>query len=101
MSVLAVKEQLKCSTEFSGHKQATISNGNSNSLTQKIKYRSLPKVSTIKNRKEKISNIRHQLNSGTYDIKTRLDVATDRLIENLITEEMKEDESKDTKQFLQ
>jgi len=58
-------------------------------------------VSTIKNRKEKISNIRHQLNSGTYDIKTRLDVATDRLIENLITEEMKEDESKDTKQFLQ
>ena len=43
------------------------------------KIRLLPSV-----RKEKILKVRQQLAEGTYDIDRRLDVALDRLLEDLI-----------------
>ena len=88
MSVLTAKEKIQCSSEFSEHTQATISNGHSNSLTQTITSRLLPKVSSAtQNRNEKILNIRLQLDAGIYDVNKRFKVAIDRLIESLISKE--------------
>ena len=42
------------------------------------KIASLPEV-----RQEKILNVRQQLNEGRYDLKERLDVAIDRVLEQL------------------
>jgi hypothetical protein len=42
------------------------------------KIASLPEV-----RQEKILNVRQQLNEGKYDLKERLDVAIDRVLEQL------------------
>ena len=100
MSASSVNEQILYPTVVSEHVQATISNGYCNSLKQEITSRLLPTASTTRNHKGKYLNIRRQLNAGTYDIQKSLDVATDRLIENLITEKLEKDEVKDTKQSL-
>lgn len=101
MPVLTFKEQLKGSSEISTYSQITRPNLHGEIIRQRITSRLLPKVSSAtQNRTEKILNIRHQLEAGTYDIKKHLDMATDKLIENLITEELEEDEIKDTKQSL-
>jgi hypothetical protein len=55
------------------------------------KFASLPKA-----RREKILAVRYQLDAGKYSIDERLNVATDILIENLLTKEMKENEVKST-----
>ena len=100
MSVLTVTEQLKGSSGISTSSQITRSTLQGEIIRQRITSRLLTKVSTKQNRKEKILNIRRQLDAGKYDIKKHLDMAADRLIENLITEKLEEDEFKDTKQSL-
>ena len=88
MSVLTVNEQSEGSTETSRYSRNTRTNLQGEKLRQRITSRLLPKASSTQNRKGKIFNIRHQLDAGTYDIRWRLDVATDKLIENLLTEEL-------------
>jgi len=102
MPSLTINEQLKDSTETSIYSQIIRPNLQGEQIRQRVTSRLLPKVSSItQNHKEKILHIRQQLEAGTYDVRMHLDVATDRLIENLITEEMEEDEFKDRKQSLQ
>jgi hypothetical protein len=43
------------------------------------KIASLPEV-----RKEKVLNVRHQLTEGQYDINKRLDIALDKVLEDLV-----------------
>ena len=101
MSIITVDEQSKGSTEASTYERTTRQNLQGEKLRQRITSRLLPMVSSsAENRNEKILNVRHQLEAGTYDIQMHLDVATDRLIENLITEEIEEDEIKNAKQSL-
>jgi len=62
-----------------------------------IAARLLEKIALLpKARREKILAVRRQLDAGKYSIDERLNVATDRLIENLLTKEMKENEVKST-----
>ena len=101
MSALTVMEQTKDFAEASTYVRTTRPNLQGVKLRQRITSRLLSKVSSsAQSRKEKILNVRHQLEAGTYDIQMHLDVATDRLIENLITEEIEEDEIKNAKQSL-
>ena len=101
MSALTVMEQTKDSAEASTYVRTTRPNLQGEKLRQRITSRLLPKLSSsVQSRNEKILNVRHQLEAGTYDIKMHLDVATDKLIENLITEEIEEDEIKNAKQSL-
>jgi len=53
------------------------------------KIASLPKV-----RKEKVFAVRHQLAEGKYGINERLSVALDKVIEDLITKRVEENEEK-------
>ena len=55
------------------------------------KIASLPKA-----RKKKILAVRYKLDTGNYSMDERLNVATDRLIESLITNRMEENEAKST-----
>ncbi|MBN1805204.1 MAG: hypothetical protein JW837_08140 [Sedimentisphaerales bacterium] len=88
MSVLTVKEQVQCSSEFSEHIRLTIPDRYGDSLTQKPPSRLLSEFSSAtQNRTEKILNIRRQLDAGIYDVNKRLNVAVDRLIENLISKD--------------
>jgi hypothetical protein len=58
----------------------------------------LKKIALLpKARKKKILAVRYQLDKGNYKVDERLNVATDRLIESLITNMMEEDETKRTK----
>ena len=57
---------------------------------------SLPKV-----RKEKVLTVRRQLAERKYPINERLNVALDRLIEDLTTKRVKENEEKSTTQHQQ
>ena len=67
-------------------------------VKQGIAARLLEKIASLpKARREKILAIRYQLDSGKYRIDERLNVATDRLIENLITEGIEENEAKSTR----
>ncbi len=66
-------------------------------VRQGITARLLEKVASLpKARREKILAVRYQLDAGKYNINERLNVATDRLIENLITKGMEENEAKNT-----
>ncbi len=60
------------------------------------KTASLPTV-----RKQKVLAVRHQLAEGKYPINERLNVALDRLIEDLITRRVQENEEKSTTQHQQ
>jgi DNA-binding NtrC family response regulator len=48
-------------------------------------------------RKEKVLAVRHQLHAGKYGINERLNMATDKLIEKLITKRMEGNEVESTK----
>ena len=101
MSIITVDEQSKDSTEASKYERTTRQNLQGEKLRQRITSRLLSKVSSsAQSRNEKILNVRHQLEAGTYEIQMHLDVATDRLIENLIIKELEEDEVYNTKQSL-
>jgi len=60
------------------------------------KTASLPKV-----RKQKVLAVRRQFAEGKYPINERLNVALDRLIEDLITKRVQENEEKSTTQYQQ
>ncbi len=60
------------------------------------KIASLPRV-----RKEKILTVRHQLTEGKYPINERLNVALDKLIEDIITKRVQENDEKNTTQHRQ
>jgi hypothetical protein len=60
------------------------------------KIASLPRV-----RKEKILTVRRQLAEGKYPVNERLNVAIDKLIEDLITKRVQENNEKSTTQHRQ
>jgi len=86
MMVLSVKEQKYGSIVARKHVRTTTSKVHSDEKKQRMHAQLLAKISSLpKARKEKILTVRHQLDSGNYNIDDRLNMATDRLIENLIT----------------
>jgi len=97
MLVLAVKGQKHGSVKA----RESVRTKTPNVYCEKVKEgktaRLLKKVASLpKTRREKILAIRYQLDTGKYSIDERLNVATDRLIENLLTKEMKKNEAKST-----
>lgn len=58
-------------------------------------------ASLLKVRKQKVLTVRRQLAEGKYPINERLNVALDRLIEDLITKRIQENEEKSTTQHQQ
>ena len=90
-----------------GHKHGAIAPGERVRTTKpnvhnnKVRQRTTARVSENINslphaRKEKVLTVRQKLDAGKYSTDERLNVATDRLIENLLTKEMKENEVKST-----
>ncbi|MHC4489144.1 MAG: carbon storage regulator [Planctomycetota bacterium] len=67
-------------------------------ITARVSKRiaSLPKV-----RKEKVITVRRQLAKGKYPINERLNVALDKLLDDLITKRVEENEEKSTTQHRQ
>jgi hypothetical protein len=67
-------------------------------ITARVSERiaSLPRV-----RKEKVITVRRQLAEGKYPINERLNVAFDKLIEDIITKRVEENEEKSTIQYQQ
>jgi hypothetical protein len=67
-------------------------------MTARVSERiaSLPKV-----RKEKVLTVRRQLAEGKYPINEQLNVALDKLLEDLITQGVEENEEKSTTQHQQ
>ena len=97
MLVLPVKGQKHGSVNVRELVRTTIPNVHGDKVSQGTTVRLLEKVASLpKARREKILSVRYQLDAGKYSIDERLNVATDRLIENLLTKEMKENEVKST-----
>jgi hypothetical protein len=97
MLVLPVKGQKRGSVNTRERVRTTTPNVYSDKVRQGTTARLLEKVASLpKARREKILAVRYQLDAGKYSIDERLNVATDRLIENLLTKEMKENEVKST-----
>lgn len=95
MLVMPVKGQKYGSIVARKHARTTTSNVHSDEMIQGIYAQLLEKISSLpKARKEKILAVRYQLDSGDYNIDERLNMATDRLIENLITKRIEENEAK-------
>ena len=97
MLVLPVKGQKHRSVNTRERVRTTTPNVHGDKVRQRTTARLLEKVASLpKARREKILAVRFQLDAGKYSIDERLNVATDRLIENLLTKEMKENEVKST-----
>ena len=97
MLVLPVKGQKHESVNARERVRTTAPNAHGDKVRQRTTARLLKKVASLsKARREKILAVRFQLDAGKYSIDERLNVATDRLIENLLTKEMKENEVKNT-----
>ncbi len=97
MLVLPVKGQKHGPITPGERERTTMSNVNGNEVQQGMTARLLEKVASLpKASREKILAVRYQLDAGEYSIDERLNVATDRLIENLITNGMEENETKNT-----
>jgi hypothetical protein len=98
MLVLPVKGQ-KHGSIVAGKQVETITpNVHGDEAIQGITARLLEKVASLpKARREKILAVRYELGAGKYRIDERLNVATDRLIENLITKGIEENEAKSTR----
>jgi len=97
MLVLAVKGQKHGSVKARESVRTKTSNVHSDKVKQGKTARLLKKVASLPTaRREKILAVRRQLDAGKYSIDERLNAATDRLIENLLTKEMKENEVKIT-----
>ncbi len=96
MLVLPVKEQ-KHGSFVAGERVLTTTNIHSDKVRQESYGRLLENIASLpKARKKKILAVRYQLDTGNYNIDERLNMATDRLIENLITKRMEENEEKQT-----
>ena len=97
MLVLPVKGRKHGSITGREHGRATTPKVHGDKVRQGTTARLLEKVASLpKARREKILAVRYQLDAGKYNIDERLNVATDRLIENLITKGIEENEAKST-----
>jgi hypothetical protein len=85
---------------MAGQKTINLVNGidiHGDKVRQEITARLSEKIDSLpQSRKEKVIAVRHQLEAGEYGINERLNMATDRLIENLTTKRMEENETKST-----
>jgi anti-sigma28 factor (negative regulator of flagellin synthesis) len=97
MLVLTVKGQKHGSVKARESVRTKTLNFHGDKLKLSKTSRLLKKVASLpKARREKILAVRYQLDTGKYSIDDRLNAATDRLIENLFTKEIKENEVKST-----
>ena len=95
MLVLSVKRQKHCSKMASERLRTTTPKVHGDKARHVISALVSEKIDSLpQTRKEKVLAIRQKLNSGKYGINEKLNVASDRLIENLITKRMEEDEIK-------
>ena len=94
MLILPVKRQKYESVMIIEGLRATMPNVHDNNVRQRITTRLSKKIDSLPQaRKEKVLAVRQKLEAGKYGIKERLNVATDRLIEKLITTRMEENEA--------
>ena len=97
MLVLPVKGQKHGSIAARKRAEITKPNVHGDKVRQRTTARLSEKINSLqKVRKEKVLAVRHQVDAGKYDINERLNVAADRLIEDLITKRMEENEVKST-----
>jgi hypothetical protein len=97
MLVPTVKGQKHKSIVIGESVRAATPNVHGDNVRQRITARLSEKIDSLpKARKEKVLAVRRKLEAGKYAIKERLNVATDRLIENLIITRMEESETKIT-----
>ena len=97
MLVLPVKGQKHVSVNARERVRTTTPNVYGDKVRQGTTARLFEKIASLPTaRREKILAVRRQLDAGKYSINERLNVATDRLIENFLTKEMKENEVKST-----
>jgi hypothetical protein len=97
MLVLPVKGQKHGPIAVGERVRTTTPNVHGDEVKQGITARLLEKVASLpKARKEKVLAVRYQIDAGKYGINERLNVATDRLIEKLITKRKEENEVKST-----
>ena len=97
MLVLPVKGQKHRSVKTREHVRTTTLNVHGDKVKQGTTARVSEKINSLpKARKEKVLAVRQKLDANTYDINERLNVATDRLIEDLITKRIEANEVKST-----
>ncbi|MDT8300793.1 MAG: hypothetical protein RQ760_04855 [Sedimentisphaerales bacterium] len=97
MLVLAAKGQKHGSVVAGEHERTTTPKVYGDKVRQGTTARVSEKLNSLsKAGKEKVLAVRHQLDAGKYGINERLNVAADRLIENLITKRMDGNEVKST-----
>jgi len=97
MLVLPVKGRKHRSIAAGERVRTTTPNVHSDKVRQGTTARVSEKIDSLPQaRKEKVLTVRQKLDAGKYGINERLNVATDRLIENLITKRMEENEVKGT-----
>ena len=97
MLVLPVKGQKHGSIAAGERVRTTTPNVHGDKVRQGTTARVSEKIDPLPQaRKEKVLAVRHQLDAGKYGINKRLNVATDRLIEDLITKRMEKNEVKST-----
>lgn len=97
MLALPVKGQKHESSAAVERVRTTTPNARGNKVRQGSTARLLEKVASLpKARREKILAVRCQLDAGKYGINERLNVAADRLVEDLITKRMEKNEVKRT-----
>ena len=97
MLFLPVKGQKHESIAAGEHVRTTIPNVHGDKVRLGTTARVSEKINSLPQaRKEKVLAVRQKLDSGKYRIDERLNLATDRLIENLITEGTEENEAKST-----
>ena len=97
MLVLPVKGQKHKSVKAREHVRTTAPNVHGDKVRQEITARVSEKINSLPQaRKEKVLAVRQKLDAGKYSIDERLNVATDRLVEGLITKRMEANEVKST-----
>ena len=97
MLALPVKGQKHRSITAGERVRTTTPNVHSDKARPGTTARLSEKIDSLpQDRKEKVLAVRHKLDVGKYGIKERLNIATDRLIEKLITNGMEENEIKST-----
>jgi hypothetical protein len=95
MLVLPVKEQKYGSIAARKYVRTTTPRVHGDEVKHGRYAKLLKKIASLqKARKEKILTVRYQLDSDNYNIDERLNMAVDRLIENLITNRIEENEAK-------
>ena len=97
MPALPVKGQKHSSIAAGERVRTTTPNVHSDKVIQRTTARVSEKIDSLpQTRKEKVLAVRQKLDVGEYGINERLNIATDRLIEKLITKGMEENEVKST-----